>query len=284
MSGVRLGGFVIHGNNADTLPACLRSLQAVCDEVVALDSGSTDGSAALARQAQVRTADHVWEGYGNARARAAALLEGCDYLLFLDADERFADGAAEALRGWKADGPRLPYFKVLLHDWAELPARRFRFRSLHVYRLYRRDAAAWRREMIVHESVPKRFGPGPTLPGVEIHHRFATSVERRVEKEERYALLWAVQAHAREARAKPAAAQTVAHLARNALIKGALWRGGADGWALSRTAARYHARKYTALRALQRGAHPELVTLYREGRLEALFRRVDALTVGAKRP
>lgn len=278
---MRLGGFVIHGNNADTLSACLSSLRAVCDEVVALDSGSTDGSGQLAREAGVRTADHVWEGYGNARARAAAMLEGCDYLLYLDADERFAEGSIEALQRWRAAGERRPYFRFLLHDWAELPSHRFRFRSIRVYRLYRRDTAAWTREMIVHESVPKRLGPGPTLEGVEVLHRFATTVERRAEKEERYALLWAVQAHARGVRPKPAGLQTVAHLARNALIKGALFRGGADAWALSETVARYHARKYAVLRDLQRGAHPDLVALYRDGQLRELFQRVAAVTAAA---
>lgn len=277
---MRLGGFVIHGNNADTLPACLASLTSVCDEVVALDSGSTDGSAELARAAGVRTGNHAWEGYGNARARAAAMLAGCDYLLYLDADERFGSGATEALQRWKREGERLPYFRFLLHDWAELPGRTFRFRSIRVYRLYRRDTAAWKREMIVHESVPKPFGPGPVLEGVEILHRFATTVERRAEKEERYALLWAVQAHARGVRAKPAGVQTLAHVARNAVIKGALFRGGGDAWALSRTVARYHARKYGALRELQQGAHPELVELYRTGELQALFQRVEEIAKG----
>lgn len=272
---MRLGGFVIHGNNADTLGACLQSLQAVCDQVVALDSHSTDGSAQLAQAAGVTTGNHRWRGYGHARATAAAMLADCDYLTFLDADERYSPGSAEALLRWKKDGPRGPYFRLLRHDWAELPTGRFRFRPLHQYRLFRRDTAVWTPQMVVHESVPKHFGPGPVLPGVEIDHRFATTLERRRDKEERYALLWAVQAFAHGKRARPPGRQRWAHVTRNALIKGALFRGGRAGWTLSTTVAEYHVRKYVHLRALQRGGHPQLVQAYAEERYAELFRLLD---------
>ena len=125
---MRLGGFVIHGNNADTLAACLESLSAVCDEVIALDSQSTDGSAELAARRGCRTENHTWRGYGNARATAAALLTDCDYVTYLD-DERYASGAVEAFREWKKSGPRYSDFRFRLHDWAELPTGRFRFRT-----------------------------------------------------------------------------------------------------------------------------------------------------------
>ncbi len=57
---MRLGGFVIHGNAAPTLTACLESLVAVCDTVVAVDSGSTDGSAELVARVGARAVSHPW--------------------------------------------------------------------------------------------------------------------------------------------------------------------------------------------------------------------------------
>ena len=68
---MRLGGFVIHGNNADTLARCLDAIAAVADEVVAVDSCSSDGSAELARSRGIRQVVHRWEGYGAARQVAA---------------------------------------------------------------------------------------------------------------------------------------------------------------------------------------------------------------------
>ncbi|MFK9339948.1 glycosyltransferase, partial [Escherichia coli] len=92
-SGMKLGGFVIHGNNVETLGACLDSLRSVSDEVVAVDSCSTDGSARLDEERGVRRIELPWQGYGAARAAAAEALRGCDYLFFLDADERLAEGS-----------------------------------------------------------------------------------------------------------------------------------------------------------------------------------------------
>ena len=142
---MRLGGYVIHGNAAETLPRCLDSLLAVCDEVVAVDSASTDGSADLDRARGVRVVSHPWEGYGAARAVGARALAGCDYQLFLDSDEWFGPEAIEALRAWKRSGPTAPRYVLLRNDWAELPTGRFVFRTEHHVRIARRDAATWDR-------------------------------------------------------------------------------------------------------------------------------------------
>ena len=84
---VRLGGFVIHGNNKSTLKACVESLRSVCDEVVAVDSCSTDGSAELVRSLGARSETLPWQGFGAARAKAMSLLAPADYVFFLDSDE-----------------------------------------------------------------------------------------------------------------------------------------------------------------------------------------------------
>ena len=62
---MRLGGFVLHGNNVDTLGAALDGLKATCDEVLALDSNSTDGSSALVEAKGVRS--RIARGKGSGR-------------------------------------------------------------------------------------------------------------------------------------------------------------------------------------------------------------------------
>jgi (heptosyl)LPS beta-1,4-glucosyltransferase len=107
-----------------------------------------------------------------------------------------------------------------------------------------------------------------------IEHRFATSLAGRAEKEERYALLWAVRAFAEGKRLKPAALQRPAHLVRDCLLHGALWRGGLDALRLAWAVSAYHAAKYRHLHALRRGQHPELVRAFSEGRYGDVFDRV----------
>lgn len=267
---VRLGGLVIHGNDAETLPRCLESLLAVCDEVVAVDSCSTDGSAELVKASGARRVLHPWEGYGAARARGAQELSGCDYLLFLDADEHLEPEAIAVLRGWRESAPSHPFYTLRIRDWAELPERRFLYRLERHIRLVRRDAATtWKAEMIVHEALPRRL----SLPlAAQVEHAFARSLEERRGKNQRYALLWALRSFLAGRRArKLAPLQRAWHAFRDLALKGALFRGGTAALRLAWAVSAYHAQKYVYLRQLERGLHPELTRALREGRRAELF-------------
>jgi (heptosyl)LPS beta-1,4-glucosyltransferase len=266
---MRLGGFVIHGNSRATLGRCLDSLAAVADVCVAVDCGSTDGSSELARGSGFRRIVRHWEGYGAARAAAAEELADCQYVFFLDSDEWLEPDAIAALRAWKGSGASAPHYSLERRDWADLHGRRFLYRTEHHIRLIRWDAATWRRDMIVHEALP----PATTvrLP-VTIDHEFADSVEGMRVKAEQYALLWAIRNWREARRIKPALLQRLAHLFREALLKGAAFRGGMAALQLARVVASHHARKYVLLREIRRGAYPDLVRAFEEDRLADLFR------------
>ena len=122
--------------------------------------------------------------------------------------------------------------------------------------------------MVIHEAMPRA---GTITLGAAIHDRFATSLGGRAEKEDRYALLWALRAHAEGRRRKAAWPQRLAHTLRNGVLKGAVARGGVDGLRLAWTVSRYHARKYQYLREIDQGGHAAAVTALREGRLRELF-------------
>lgn len=266
---MRLGGFVIHGNNADTLGGCLDSLLAVCDDVVAIDSRSTDGSADIVASKGVRSVIEPWKGYGNARSVAARELAGCDWILFLDSDEWLGEQAIEAFRHWRREEPKASAYLLRTRDWAELPGGRFLFRTEKHVRLMRREHANWTGEMIVHEALPRKEA---ALHEAIIEHRFATSVAQLTEKQDRYALLWAIRAHAEGKAPKSPLFQRPAHVLRDGLLKGAFFRGGAQALQLAWGVSRYHARKHELLAEIRAGGHKELVDAYARGDLEAIFR------------
>jgi (heptosyl)LPS beta-1,4-glucosyltransferase len=273
---MKIGAFVIHGNNRRTLGACLDSLRAVSPEVVAVDSGSTDGSAEEVRARGVRRIETAWRGYGAARAAAvAALPSDCEYVFFLDADERLTEGSAEAIRALGSRPERPPVFTLRRHDLAELDGRRFVFRTSKRARLIRREFALWRPEMIVHEQLPK-------LPrsdsGASIDHEFAINPEFRLSKDRQYALLWALQTSAGTGRRKPGGMQRVAHLLRDSVVNGAVFRGGLPAVKLAWNISRYHSLKQRYLAEVRRGEHRELQELYRQLRLEDLFRETARVT------
>ncbi len=267
---LQLSGFVIHGNHAQTLGACLEGLIAVCDEVVAVDSCSNDGSADIARALGARRVTLPWQGCGAARGKAMEVLAPADYVFFLDADEAIDAQTVARIRAWKQGTPTLPYYTLQRRDWAELESGRFLFRRERRKRLVRADHARWTPDLILHDALPK--DDAAPLQGAFIDHHFAQSIAGIEDKQELYSLLYAVRLVAGGARPKSTFGRRTAHVLRDGLLKGAVFRGGMEGlrlaWAVSKT----HARKYEIMRDIARGEHRQLVELFREGRYEELFR------------
>lgn len=119
MSRAPISGIVTTFNNAATLGECLASL-AFCDEIVVLDSGSTDATLAIARQHGARVLAQAFAGYSAQKQDAINLAEN-DWVLLLDADEFLVEGARAAiereLAASCADGYRLPRQEWLFWRW-----------------------------------------------------------------------------------------------------------------------------------------------------------------------
>ncbi len=117
--GLRLSAVVTTLDNAATLDACLASLR-FCDEIVLLDSGSTDGTLEIATRHGARIATQPFAGYGPQKQAVIDLAEG-EWVLLLDADESLTDdGRATIVRELaapRADGYRLPRREWLFWRW-----------------------------------------------------------------------------------------------------------------------------------------------------------------------
>lgn len=84
---------IIAKNAADVIDACLESAK-FADEIILLDSGSTDDTCEKAKTHGAKVfVDTNWEGFGRQRQKAQALAS-CDFVLMVDADEQIT----EALR------------------------------------------------------------------------------------------------------------------------------------------------------------------------------------------
>jgi len=93
----RLSVIVITRNEVQRLRRCLTSVS-FADECIVVDSGSTDGTQALARELGARVTDTTdWPGFGPQKNRALALARG-DWVLSLDADEWLDDELAAQVR------------------------------------------------------------------------------------------------------------------------------------------------------------------------------------------
>jgi (heptosyl)LPS beta-1,4-glucosyltransferase len=91
-----ISAIVLTRNEERHLPDCLRTLH-WADEVVVLDSGSTDNTLALAEQAGARIVTRPFTHFGDQR-EAALRLAQYPWVLFVDADERVPPALAEEIQ------------------------------------------------------------------------------------------------------------------------------------------------------------------------------------------
>ena len=120
-----LGAVVTTFNNAATLSKCLEGLQ-FCDEIIVLDSDSTDATGDIATQFRAKFFIETFKGYGPQK-QSAIDKASSDWVLLLDADEFIDAAAAEIIRKAIAsdsvDGYRLPRREWLFWQWPHLSTR-----------------------------------------------------------------------------------------------------------------------------------------------------------------
>ncbi len=94
---VRLTLCLIAKNEESMLPGCLESVRGVVDEIVLVDTGSTDRTMEIARAAGATVLERPWDDDFSAPRNLAVRHAHGGHVLMLDADERLAPGAGPAL-------------------------------------------------------------------------------------------------------------------------------------------------------------------------------------------
>jgi glycosyltransferase involved in cell wall biosynthesis len=87
-------------NEAHFLGGCLDSLRGRVDEIVIIDTGSTDDTMAIAERAGVRPCRRPWRDDFSEARNAALEAVTCDWVLYIDADERLRLPEGEKLRSY----------------------------------------------------------------------------------------------------------------------------------------------------------------------------------------
>jgi glycosyltransferase involved in cell wall biosynthesis len=234
---------VITFNEAANLRAALESLS-WADEIIVVDSQSTDGTPDLARQFTDRVIVRPWPGYAAQKNFAAAEARH-DWIFSLDADERvtpeLAGEMAGVLRDPRCAGYRAPRVTFHLGRW---------IRSTDWYpdyqlRLYDRRRARWAGNY-VHESV-QADGPVRDLRG-ELRHYAYRDLAHHLQTMDRYTTLAARQMFEEGRRAGwvDLALHPPAAFVRNYLLRGG-FRDGVPGLIVSAMNARYVGLKFAKL-------------------------------------
>lgn len=175
-----LSAVVTTFNNASTLARCLGSL-AFCDEIVVLDSDSSDATRDIAIAHGAHVFVEAFKGYGPQKQSAIDKATH-DWVLLLDADEHLSERGRNTiereLHSPRADGYRLPRQEWLFWRWPH-PATR----GNHQLRLFRRSRGGMN-QVPVH-AAPEVQGRVVDLDA-PFRHYGETELAIRVEKVNRY--------------------------------------------------------------------------------------------------
>ena len=87
---MKLSACVITKNEEENIGTWLASMKKIADEMIVVDTGSTDRTVEMAKEAGARVFHHAWQNDFAAAKNAALEKAKGDWILFLDADEHFS--------------------------------------------------------------------------------------------------------------------------------------------------------------------------------------------------
>jgi (heptosyl)LPS beta-1,4-glucosyltransferase len=239
---------VITHDEAANIAAALHSVS-WADEIIVVDSQSTDDTVSIAQRLATRVDIREWPGY-SAQKNYAASIASNDWILSLDADERVTPELATEIKELLQTTPAYPAYRIPRVAWY---LGRW-IRSTDWYpdyqlRLYDRRSARWNGRR-VHESVESDRPPGRLRH--ELQHYAYRDVSDHLATIDKYTTLAAEQWLSEGRRTGPFELFVHPRLAfiRNYLLRGG-FRDGAAGLLVSKMNSYYVFLKLAKLWELQ---------------------------------
>jgi glycosyltransferase involved in cell wall biosynthesis len=256
-----LSAVVIAFNEEKYIERCIRSLQTVAEEVVVVDSFSTDRTVAICKQLGVKVYQQAFLGYVQQKDYAVGLATH-DHILSLDADEALSEEMAASILQVKENWTHDAYVFNRLNNFCGRWMWHTNLYPDRKIRLFDRRMAAWgginpHDEVILRAGGTKRRLDGPIL------HWLCDTFEEHLEKTDRFSAIAAREAFDRGVQA-PVGKVMIKPLWRffhNYVIKLGFLEGY-HGYLVSRYAGLLGFLKYSKLRRLHlenrgvTGGHP----------------------------
>ena len=93
-----LSVLILTKNEEINIAEAIRSARQCTDDIIVVDSGSTDGTVAIAKSLGARVCFRAWDGDFAAQRNFSALQSDAQWVLFMDADERISPELARAIK------------------------------------------------------------------------------------------------------------------------------------------------------------------------------------------
>lgn len=183
---VKVSATIITKNEEDHIADCLLSARQVADEIIVLDSGSTDRTVEIAKQYADIVEVTDWPGFGVQKQRALEKATG-DWVLSIDADERITSQLAREINHTlaqpDADAYKLPWAVTLYGSRLD-----FGRSGRAPLRLFRREGVRFS-DALVHEKILIPAGRKTRTLRGRLTHYTHRNFGHALEKSAKYAWL-----------------------------------------------------------------------------------------------
>lgn len=179
---IQISGSIIAHNEEAKIEGCIKSMLEVCDEVVVLDSFSSDDTVDLARSLGAVVYQRSFTGHIEQK-NAAVAKTSFDWILSLDADEQLSDELATSILKFKEHPEYTAYRFNRLNNFCGKWIRHGTWYPDRKVRLWRKDMGAWGGEN-PHDKVVLK--PGATtgfLKGDILHYTASNRQEWKAQIE-----------------------------------------------------------------------------------------------------
>jgi len=258
---IRLSGVVITFNEESRVGRCLDSLSAVCDELLVVDSGSTDRTRELCEARGARVVVRPFDGF-MAQKNFALDQAAHDHVLSLDADEWLSPELRASILAAKADWQADGYDFNRLNFYGDKPIRSCGWYPDAKIRLWDRRRGRWSGGL-VHETVVLDAGARQAHLAGDLLHAAHQEAGQLLAKVQVYSALWAQEHAGRRISTPGLFLKGLAAFLRSYLLQGGIL-DGYEGLVISVSNANHTFYKYARLLEANRAA--PLTPAYRRGR------------------
>jgi glycosyltransferase involved in cell wall biosynthesis len=185
----QISAVIITYNEERDIERCLNSIQDVADEIIVVDSFSTDKTEDICKKYNVKFFQHTFKGYRDQKNYALSLASN-DHILSLDADEALSEklkkSITEVKNNWHSDGYSFNrsnnYCGQWIHHTSWYPDRKIR--------LFNSQKGKWG-GLNLHETVEMVHGSKVSILDGDLLHWAYYSYEEHIQKINNYSTLGA---------------------------------------------------------------------------------------------
>lgn len=253
----KISAVIITYNEEDFIEKCLASLEGVVDEIVVVDSFSTDSTEEICKKYNVKFIKHPFQGFCDQKNYALTFASH-KYILSLDADEALSEELRESIlkvkNDWKYDGYKMSRRNFYCGKWIRF-SEWYPDRQL---RLFYTDHGSWG-ELNIHEKfILSKGAKIGRLKGDLLHWAFS-SRQDHIDKMRKYSKIGAEEFHraGRKANAFTPYIHSAWGFFRTYFVKGGIL-DGPTGFRLCCLYAKSAYNKYRMLRILNKKAELNL--------------------------